>query len=123
MLLRLGQSIALLFKTVSPLFSFPLFLLFFQEITTMPSFTQKVFAVVAKIPKGETLSYKQVAKKAGSPLAYRAVGNILNKNYNKNIPCHRVVRSDGTPGGYNRGGEKAKNKILELEKRQAFDLE
>ena len=44
-----------------------------------------------------------MARRAGKPGAYRAVGNILNKNYDPNIPCHRVVRSDGKPGGYNRG--------------------
>jgi len=67
------------------------------------TFTQKVYKVVQQIPKGKTLTYKQVAIKAGSPKAHRAVGNILNKNYNPKIPCHRVVRSDGKPGGYNRG--------------------
>jgi O-6-methylguanine DNA methyltransferase len=49
------------------------------------------------------MTYKQVAKAAGRPRAYRAVGNILNKNYNPLIPCHRVIRSDGKLGGYNRG--------------------
>ena len=77
----------------------------------MPSFSEKVYSVVARIPKGQVLTYKQVAKKAGSPLAFRAVGNILNKNYNPNIPCHRVVRSDGKTGGYNRGA-KRKEEIL-----------
>lgn len=66
-------------------------------------FSSRVLAVVAKIPKGETLTYREVAKRAGSPRAFRAVGNILNKNYDPNIPCHRVIRSDGTIGGYNRG--------------------
>jgi methylated-DNA-[protein]-cysteine S-methyltransferase len=66
-------------------------------------FAQKVYALVRKIPKGSTMTYKEVAEKAGKPKAYRAVGNILNKNYDPTIPCHRVVRSDGTPGGYNRG--------------------
>jgi O-6-methylguanine DNA methyltransferase len=68
-----------------------------------PSFPEKVYSVVAKIPKGETLTYKEVAKRAGSPHAFRAVGNILNKNYNPKMPCHRVIRSDGKTGGYNRG--------------------
>ena len=81
---------------------------------TAAMFRAKVFAVVARIPKGKTLTYKQVAELAGSPKAYRAVGNILNQNYDPNIPCHRVVRSDGMPGGYNRGVE-AKKKILEKE--------
>lgn len=67
------------------------------------TFRDRVFAVVARIPEGRTLTYGEVAAAAGSPRAYRAVGNILNANYNPDIPCHRVVRSDGTPGGYNRG--------------------
>lgn len=74
----------------------------------MSSFSEKVYSVVVKIPKGKVLTYKEVAKKAGRPLAYRAVGNILNKNYNPNIPCHRVVRSDGKIGGYNRGTKRKK---------------
>ena len=69
--------------------------------------------VVKKIPKGSVLTYKEVAKRAGKPMAYRAVGNILNKNYNSNIPCHRVVRSDGSLGGYNRGA-KRKKEILAI---------
>ncbi len=69
----------------------------------MPDFTERVLAVVARIPKGETLSYLQVAEAAGSPRASRAVGNVLSRNYDQNIPCHRVVRSDGRFGGYNRG--------------------
>lgn len=80
----------------------------------MSSFSEKVYSVVAKIPKGQVLTYKQVAKKAGSPLAFRAVGNILNKNFNSSIPCHRVVRSDGKIGGYNRGA-KRKKEILTKE--------
>lgn len=70
---------------------------------SVKSFGQKVFAVVSKIPRGETLTYKEVANRAGSARAYRAVGTILSKNHNPRIPCHRVIRSDGTPGGYNRG--------------------
>lgn len=79
------------------------------------NFSDKVYAVVKKIPKGKTLSYKQVAQKAGKPKAYRAVGNILNKNTNTSIPCHRVIRSDGKIGGYN-GIMGEKRKLLELEK-------
>ncbi len=69
----------------------------------MPSFKEKVLEVVKKIPKGKVLSYKEVAKKAGNEKAFRAVGSILNKNLDPNIPCHRVIRSDGKVGGYNRG--------------------
>ncbi len=76
---------------------------------------ERVFRVVSLIPRGETRSYKEVAKLAGQPLAWRAVGNILNKNFNKNIPCHRVVLSNGGPGGYNRG-KKRKEEILKKEK-------
>lgn len=77
----------------------------------MKSFKEKVLSVVTKIPEGKVMSYKEVAKGAGKPNAYRAVGNILNKNYNPQIPCHRVIRSDGKLGGYNRG---IKNKITLL---------
>lgn len=82
---------------------------------TQASFRNRVLSVVKKIPKGKTMTYGQVAAKAGSTKAYRAVGNILSKNYDPNIPCHRVVRSDGKVGGYNRGTEK-KLEILKKEK-------
>lgn len=81
------------------------------------TFTEKVYNVVRKIPKGETFTYIQVAKCAGNSRAARAVGNILKKNYDPKIPCHRVVRSDGKTGGYNRGAE---NKIIILQKEGAF---
>jgi len=58
------------------------------------------------------LSYKDVAEKAGYPKAWRAVGNILNKNRDPNIPCHRVIKSDGTVGGYNRGVRKKISLLL-----------
>jgi methylated-DNA-[protein]-cysteine S-methyltransferase len=79
------------------------------------TFTEKVYEVTKKIPKGSTLTYKEVAKMIGHPKAFRAVGTVLSKNYNKDIPCHRVVRSDGKMGGYNRGGIKVKEKILKKE--------
>jgi len=69
-------------------------------------FKEKVFSVVKKIPKDKTLTYKEVAKKAGSERAFRAVGSILRQNYNPAIPCHRVIRRDGTLGKYNRGNKK-----------------
>ncbi len=78
------------------------------------SFSEKVLIVVSEIQKGEVLTYKEVAKKAGKPKAFRAVGNILHKNYDSKIPCHRVVRSDGKTGGYNRG-KKRKMEILKKE--------
>jgi O-6-methylguanine DNA methyltransferase len=80
------------------------------------SFRETVLRVVRSIPRGKTISYKQVAAAAGSPKAYRAVGNILNKNHDKTIPCHRVVRTDGSAGGYN-GLRGDKKMLLELEAR------
>ncbi|QQR77639.1 MAG: MGMT family protein [Candidatus Moraniibacteriota bacterium] len=79
------------------------------------TFANRVRAVVSQIPKGKTMTYKEVAERAGSPRAFRAVGNILNKNFDPNIPCHRVVRSDGTTGGYNRGAER-KLELLQEER-------
>jgi O-6-methylguanine DNA methyltransferase len=79
------------------------------------SFTTSVHTIVRSILSGQTMTYKEVAAKAGRPKAFRAVGNILNKNYDPTIPCHRVVRSDGTTGGYNRGVDK-KRRILAEEK-------
>lgn len=82
---------------------------------TPSSFRAKVYKIVKSIPRGKTMSYKEVAERVGNAKACRAVGNILNKNYDLEIPCHRVVRSDGTIGGYNRG-KKKKKEILEKEK-------
>lgn len=78
-------------------------------------FSDKVLEVVRSIPSGKTLTYGQVAALAGNPRAARVVGMIMKKNYNPDIPCHRVIRSDGTLGGYNRGIEK-KASILKAEK-------
>ena len=80
-------------------------------------FTQKVLAAVSKIPKGKTDTYSQVAKAAGSPKACRAVGNILARNPHPiKVPCHRVIRSDGRPGGYlGRENSRKKRALLEGE--------
>ena len=81
----------------------------------MTSFQEKVYEEVKKIPKGETRTYKQIARLIGNPRAFRAVGNALNKNPDlKTIPCHRVVRSDGRTGGYRFGGDK-KRALLQKE--------
>lgn len=77
----------------------------------MRSFTESVFDVVRRIPKGKTLSYAAVAQRAGSPRAFRAVGSILKKNFDPTIPCHRVIRSDGALGEYNRGREEKERKL------------
>ena len=81
------------------------------------NFTEKVLNIVSKIPKGKTLSYKEVAEKAGSPRAFRAVGSILKQNYDPKIPCHRVIKSSGKTGEYNRGKE---NKIIILRREGAL---
>ncbi len=81
----------------------------------LTSFSKKVYAVVAKIPKGKTLTYGEVAKRAGAPNAARAVGTALSKNFDPKIPCHRVVRKDGGMGGYNRGGSRKKLGLLQKE--------
>ncbi len=78
-------------------------------------FTVRVRAVVARISKGKTMTYGHVAAKAGNPQAARAVGMILSRNYDPNIPCHRVVRADGKVGDYNRGGMHRKLKLLREE--------
>ncbi|MBP9757835.1 MAG: MGMT family protein [Candidatus Pacebacteria bacterium] len=82
----------------------------------MKSFTDKVRAIVAKIPEGKTMTYKQVATRAGSPGAARAVGAIMRANYDADIPCHRVIGSDGAMLGYNRGGVAQKLALLKKEK-------
>lgn len=82
---------------------------------TIATFTERVLKVVAAIPKGKVLTYKQVAAKAGSPRAARAVGSIMKQNFNKNIPCHRVIKSNGEIGEYNRGGSVAKIRRLRSE--------
>ncbi len=80
------------------------------------TFKDAVYKVVAKIPKGKFMTYKEVAIKIGKPTASRAVGTVLSKNFDPKIPCHRVIRTDGNMGGYNRGGVSAKLKLLKAEK-------
>ena len=79
------------------------------------TFREKVLAVVRKIPKGKVMTYKQVAAKAGNSRAARAVGAVMRTNYDLKIPCHRVIRSDGSLGSYNRGGTVRKREILKRE--------
>lgn len=79
------------------------------------NFTEKVKKIVALIPKGKVMTYKEVAKKAGNEKASRAVGTVMRLNYDPKVPCHRVIKSDGGLGNYNRGGVKQKRKLLELE--------
>lgn len=76
------------------------------------SFSERVKEIVRNIPKGSIMTYGGVAKLAGSPGAGRAVGTIMAQNFDNTVPCHRVIRSDGKIGSYNRGGEKAKRALL-----------
>ena len=81
----------------------------------MSTFTDKVKSVVANIPKGSVMTYSEVATAAGAPRAARAVANVMAANYDPKVPCHRVIRSDGNLGGYNRGGIEKKRAILRSE--------
>ena len=80
-------------------------------------FQLKVWAYLRKIPRGSVRTYSQVAKDIGKPLAIRAVANAIGKNpYPPKIPCHRVIRSDGSLGGYSgNGGVKTKRFLLKKE--------
>lgn len=79
------------------------------------SFADRVRDAVRQIPKGETRSYGQVAAAIGYPGAARAVGTVMKNNFDPTVPCHRVIRSDGSLGGYNRGGEEQKRDMLRRE--------
>ena len=81
------------------------------------SFQLKVWGYLRKIPRGSVRTYSQVAKSMGTPLAVRAVANAIGKNpYAPKIPCHRVIRSDGSLGGYSgKGGIKTKKLLLKRE--------
>lgn len=76
----------------------------------MVSFSLRVYGLVKRIPKGKVTTYKEIARKLNSR-AYRAVGNSLNKNRFKDVPCHRVVCSSGYVGGFARGIEKKINML------------
>lgn len=77
----------------------------------MTAFKERVIKVVSSIKEGETMTYKQVAEVSGSQRAARAVGNIMRANKDDSVPCHRVIKSDGTIGGYN-GFKGTKRELL-----------
>jgi methylated-DNA-[protein]-cysteine S-methyltransferase len=88
----------------------------------MTPFAKKVYRVILSIPLGQVRTYRWVAKKAGSPRAYRAVGTILKNNpYPLVIPCHRVIKSNAELGGYI-FGLRQKKSLLDLEKELALCL-
>jgi methylated-DNA-[protein]-cysteine S-methyltransferase len=77
------------------------------------SFSDRVRAAVASIPKGKVATYRDIAIAVGAPGAARAVGGVMRTNKDtKAVPCHRVVASDGGLAGYAFGGLSAKQKIL-----------
>ena len=80
-------------------------------------FQIKVWKAISKIPRGQVRTYKELAKIIKKPKAARAVANACGKNpYPIKIPCHRVIRSDGSLGGYSgRGGVITKKDILKKE--------
>jgi len=79
----------------------------------MKSFAERCYKVLRKVPKGKVTTYKALARKLGTK-AYRAVGNAMNRNPRApHVPCHRVVCSDGSVGGFASG---TKKKILMLRK-------
>lgn len=81
--------------------------------TRKGSFAERVREVVCQIPKGKTLSYMKIASIAGSPRAARAVGMVMKNNHDPSVPCHRVIRADGTLGDYNRGAERKRQILIE----------
>ena len=87
----------------------------------LSEFQIKVLLTTVKVPSGSTITYKQLAQRAGYPNAYRAVGTALKKNpLAPTIPCHRVVRSDGSPGNYSApGGTRKKAAMLQMEQMQS----
>jgi len=81
------------------------------------NFQIKVWKEIEKIPKGKTKSYKEIAIAIGRPKSSRAVANACGKNpYPIEIPCHRVIKSNGEIGGYSgKGGVKVKKILLSKE--------
>mgnify|MGYP006159477817 FL=1 len=81
------------------------------------AFQVKIWKHLMKIPFGSVKTYSQVAKAIGKPLAVRAVANAIGKNpFPIKIPCHRVIRRDGSLGGYSgKGGIKTKKLLLKRE--------
>lgn len=90
-----------------------------REMKRYTPFQQAVWKACMGIPAGQTRSYKWIAQRIGRPGAVRAVGGALGANpFAPLVPCHRVIKADGTPGGFSApGGVKAKLRLLEKERR------
>ncbi len=87
----------------------------YKKAVALTLFRRAVFQTVARIPKGQVRTYGEVARQAGTPVAARAVGMALSQNCYRDVPCHRVVHSDGRVGGYAFGGSRAKVRRLRHE--------
>ena len=83
----------------------------------MTEFQSQCYEALKKVPKGKVITYSGLAAMIGRPKAHRAVGSAMNKNpFAPEVPCHRVVRSDGSLGGYSaEGGIERKRQLLEME--------
>lgn len=89
-----------------------------STLARLTQFQRAVLLECAKIPRGKTMTYAQLARRIGKPHAARAVGNALSINpLAPLIPCHRVVRTDGGMGGYSAKGGVAKKRKLLLRER------
>jgi O-6-methylguanine DNA methyltransferase len=94
------------------------------NLAWLPEFEREVLLKTLEIPRGEVRPYSWVAAELGRPLAVRAVGNALARNpVPFVVPCHRVVRSDGTIGNYGAGGPQAKRALLVAEGLDPAELE
>lgn len=93
-----------------------------QEVVTKmkgySAFRQAVWRACMEIPEGQTRSYKWIAERIGKPGAVRAVGSALGANpFAPVVPCHRVIKADGNPGGFSGpGGTAGKLRLLRREK-------
>lgn len=86
------------------------------DLSDLPDFGRRVLEKTAEIPRGEVRPYAWIAREIGAPGAVRAVGTALGRNpIPLLIPCHRVVRSDGSPGEYSGGGPEVKLRVLSHE--------
>lgn len=88
------------------------------DLSRFAPFAERVLLACRKVRYGHIITYGQLAQMAGSPRSARAVGNILAKNpFPLIIPCHRIIRADGSPGGFTApSGTKLKQKLIDLEK-------
>lgn len=90
------------------------------KLARLTGFERSVLLACMLIPEGKTRTYSQIAAMIGRPKAARAVGNALAKNpLAPIIPCHRVVKGDGTVGGYSAtGGTTAKKRLIHAEQKK-----